>query len=245
MTFSIRSAFHDAHSDREVLMTEYDAGEGFTPAVDGSVTPERMTVFLEVRDALGRVRADLDAVDAEMGDFDELAGEEEPPVRVALPAVARLTRSILALPWIFGEIERTRNRALVEAGMGLDEYTYVYFVSYHDEILDPDGDFHLFGGTAVNDRIREQLVDMLRRQLEAARSDASIGEEWVDTLAGEVAALDRDPDRLPWPDGLPVAIAGSISPYRERLDAGYSVAAAELELLNSTIRNGGLTIEMN
>ncbi len=35
---------------------------------------------------------------------------------------------MMGLPFVFGEIERTRNRALVEAGMGLGEYTYIYVV---------------------------------------------------------------------------------------------------------------------
>ena len=151
---------------------------------------------------------------------------------------------MMGLPWVFGEIERTRNRGLVEAGMGLGEYTYIYVVAYHDELISPESESNLFSASATNSRVRADLRGMIERQLATARAERREDEELVTALAAEWDALEADDRRIPWQDGLPAQIADSFSDHRQRLDATYSAAAAEFELLNSTIRGGGLSIEM-
>jgi len=245
MSVSMRTAFDDAHEDREILEQRFGDHEVFTPAIDGSVTDDRVLAFLTVREALVEIHADIEEADSEMGEFEELADGEEPPLRVALPAVFRLTKTMMGLPWIFGEIERTRNRALVEAEMGLGEYAYIYVVAYHGELVAPESDSNLFSASAANSRVRADLRGMIERQLAAARTELGEDHEVVTALAAEVSFLDVDDGRIPWQDGLPDRIAACFAPYRERLDAGYSGAAAEFELLNSTIRGGGLSIQMD
>jgi hypothetical protein len=245
MTFSLRSAFDDAHADRRVLEDRFGAVDAYTPPVDGTVDPDRMEAFLAVREGMADVHREIEAVDREMGDFEQLAAtDEEPPMRVALPAVARLTRSMLGLPWVFGEVERTRNRGLVDAGMGLGEYSYIYLVAYHHQEVAPDEEAHLFGETAINSRVRAELIEMLVRQLQSAEAELAADDEWLRQLRSEVAALEADQSRLPWQGGLPDRIQASVGPYRERLDAVYSASAAEFELLSSTVHGGGLRIEM-
>jgi hypothetical protein len=53
---------------------------------------------------------------------------------------------------------------------------------------------------------------------------------WRQTLATEIRALERDPYRLPWQNGLPPTLAESLEPYRSRLEASYSALANHLEL---------------
>lgn len=244
MSFSMRAAFDDAHHDRELLVERFGEHDVYTPALDGTVDRERVAAFLEVREALAAIHADIEDVDREMGDFEELADGGEPPLREAIPAVFRMTRSMMGLPWVFGEIERTRNSALVEAGMGLGEYTYIFVVAYHGDLLAPETDSNLFTASAVNSRVRTDLRGMMHRQLAAARSELAEDDALVGELAAEVAALDADHARIPWQDGLPGSIALCFEPDRARLGSTYSPAAAEFELLNSTIRGGGLSIEM-
>jgi len=245
MSLSMRSAFRDAHVDRVILEDRFGGEDGFTPAIDGTVAADRVEAFLAVREALAEIHAEVEAVDREMGDFESLADDGEPELRVALPAVARLTRSMLGLPWIFGEIERVRNRALVESGMGLGEYTYIFTVGYHDALVAPDAEVNMFNGSPANRRVRADLQGMLRRQLAAAEEALGEGDELVRALAAEVDALEVDDQRIPWQDGLPPSIAECFAPFRDRLDASYSAASAEFDLLNSTIKGGGFRIEMD
>lgn len=244
MSVSMRTAFNDAHSDRKILEEQFGDHDVFTPAVDGAVPADRVSAFLAVRNALAGIHADVEGVDHEMGDFEKLTDDGEPELGEALPAVFRLTKSMMGLPWIFGEIERTRNRALVEAGMGLGEYTYVYVTAYHEEMMSPDSRSNLFSASAANSRVRGTLRGMIERQLEAARVALGEDDESVVALAAEFERLEADDRRIPWQDGLPVQIAASFTADRDHLDAAYSAAAAEFDLLNSTIRGGGLSIEM-
>jgi hypothetical protein len=245
MSLSMRSAFRDAHVDRVILEDRFGGQDAFTPAIDGTVAEDRVAAFLTVRQALAEVHAEVEDVDREMGDFDSLADEGEPKLRVALPAVFRLTKSMMGLPWIFGEIERVRNRALVEAGMGLGEYTYIFVVAYHDFLVAPSSEVNLFSGSPANRRVRADLQGMIRRQLAAATSERGEEDELVAALAAEVDALQADDRRLPWQDGLPQAVADCFARDRDRLDATYSAASAEFDLLNSSIEGGGFRIEMN
>lgn len=244
-SLSMRGAFKDALDDRQLLVDQFGTVESYTPPVDGGIAEDRLMAFLTVREALAEVHAEVIAVDGEMGDFEKLAEDGDPPMRVALPAVARLTKSMIGLPKIFGEIEKARNRALVEADMGLGEYTYIYAMAYHDQLVEPKGNVHLFGGSAANQRVREELRGMIRRQLEGAAKTVPGDEEWTAAVAAELDALEADEERIPWSDGLPPSVAACFGPFRDRLDATYSAAAAEFELLNSTVSNGGLQITMD
>jgi hypothetical protein len=242
MTFSLRAPFQEAHDDRQILEEHFGVASAFTPPVDGRIAPERVEAFLMVRDALAPIRAEFERVDREVGDFDELGTDEQPTIGEALPAVARLTKTVMGLPWLLGEIERARNRALVEAEMGLGEYAYIYVLAYHDQLTEPASASEMFSGTVLNDRLQDELLEMLRRQHAAA---VAIEHPGSDVLVDEIAELERDHDRLPWQDGLPASVAASFEPYRARIDATFSAAAAEFELMNSTVKRGGLTIEMS
>jgi hypothetical protein len=244
MSISMRGAFDDAHDDRQLLESRFGDHGAFTPAADGVVGQDRVMAFLSVREALSETHTDIEEIDREMGSFEELAEGEEPPMREALPAIFSMTKSMMGLPWVFGEIERTRNRALLDSEMGLGEYSYIYVLAYHDELITPTEDANLFSASAVNQRVRADLRDMIERQLAVARLDADANEDLVAALGAEVQALEADHQRIPWQDGLPEQIEASFTDFRDRLDATYSAAAAEFDLLNSSVGNGGLSITM-
>ena len=71
---------------------------------------------------------------------------------------------------------------------------------------------------------------MLENQLEVVQS---LGGEEADlaALEAEVAAMESDERRIPWQDGLPLPIAGSLAPFRAELDELFCTAMAPLELM--------------
>ncbi len=62
-------------------------------------------------------------------------------------------------------------------------------------------------------------------------------------VAAELAALDADPGRMPWQDGLPEAFAVGLDPYRDRLEESYSPATNPFELLELDSGPHGVTLE--
>lgn len=135
-----------------------------------------------------------------------------------------------------------RNRALMDVHMGLGEYTYIYVLAYHAGAWGAAaGRGAPSGRTALDDRTREAFLKALDSRLTRLKKQAAEPEE-IRALEAEIHALEEDPERIPWRDGLPTAIAGSLEPYRERLEALYCAAAAEFALSRSQ-RRGVIHLE--
>ena len=130
---------------------------------------------------------------------------------------------------VLGHLYETRNQQLLEANMGLGEFTYIFAVAYNHRLLDEPEEEQLFGPTVTNRRVREALLSMLENQLEALHSE---GGEATGTsrLEAEISLMRDDDRRVPWQDGLPPEIVEALAPYREELDALYCPAMAPLEL---------------
>jgi len=145
-----------------------------------------------------------------------------------------------------------RSEALLEVGMGLGEYLYLYTVAYPCWLGTPVDDGPPFVGTGMparwqvgggagdpgerRDRMRERLsamlLPMLRHQLEDVRAAGPAGGDpsWAARLRGEIERMEQDPRRLPWQDGLPEATAASLEPFRDRLEAQYDPLCHPVEL---------------
>jgi hypothetical protein len=145
---------------------------------------------------------------------------------------------------------QARNRALLDAGMGLGEYTWLYWLVYHawlgrpvddsllhelmasHEAVDGATEVHFEGGPE-----REQLVRRLRGDITAMLGNLA-GRLAADperpplfeTVNSELAALAADPERLPFADGLPEQFAADLEPWRDRLEGCYSRATNPFEL---------------
>lgn len=80
--------------------------------------------------------------------------------------------------------------------------------------------------------LNRQLLAMLRHQLVGVACGTSDADAtpWQQTLAAEIRALESDPYRLPWQEGMPQQLVDSLAPYRSRLEASYSALANHLEL---------------
>jgi hypothetical protein len=83
---------------------------------------------------------------------------------------------------------------------------------------------------------------MLRRQLSRTEATQVADDPMRAALVAEITALEENKGRIPWQDGLPSSIVESFAPFRSELDASYSRAAAEFELMHSQVKRGGLTI---
>jgi hypothetical protein len=176
-----------------------------------------------------------------MTGLERFDGQEDVSRREILEEAWRVTRTALEVPALMGDFFVLRNEALLDAGMGLGEYTYIYAVAYVDRLVAPGpAEGRFFDEEPVNDRVRAALRAMLVGQLAALRAAEEGGFD-IGLLEAENAALGADSRRLPWQDGLPAAVAASIQPYRTRLDDLFCAASAPLELMRN--RDRGIAIE--
>jgi hypothetical protein len=201
----------------------------YRPGPSGAIPAERMDLFLELRtvlvtacDEYGGVQRGFDSV-AELESKDSGNLQEVGDVAVVLGSAA------LAITPFLAEFFELRNKALLVAGMGLEEYSYIYAVAYHDLLRAPKTLNEIFSdGQPISPEASEQLGGCLARQLEST--------DQAGAVETELKMMKDDPFRLVWQDGLPEAVQASVLPYREQLDGLFCGATAGLEMERDSSR---------
>ena len=241
-TLSLIRPFRHALADRATLEQRFGAQDAYTPSPDGAVAADRVESFLAIRRALLPVCDEFEETAAALRRLEAMDERQDVSRSEALRQAWRVTGRMMGMGSRIGRLFEVRNRALVEAGMGLGEYTYIYVTGYHEQLVHSTADTILFEERPVNARIGAALRATLRRQL-AGLEDAGGAVGSIEALRTEVERLERDPDRLPWQDGLPPPIEISFRPFQDELDATFCPPAAELELRRNTRRGLATEIE--
>ena len=129
---NLTKGLEDSVQAGESIEERLGAEGSFTPSPEGSIPADRIDVFLEVRDALAPSRESLTR------SFAGLPGREEELRRIdQLPFMEKLKNTMvfgkaaLGLVSGTGEFFSVRNRALLEKGMGMGEYDYIYVLAYY------------------------------------------------------------------------------------------------------------------
>jgi hypothetical protein len=239
--------FKDSEAILETLSEKYGRITEFTPYPEGRIPSDRIEAFLGAREATTVLR---EKIESDIGVLDEDEGID---VESAGNVFQKLKLGIGLIPQI-AQFFKARNQALLDAGMGMGEYYYLYTLVYFSWLDKPllDGPpISIRGGNEDiriedwNDeearemqqdislrRIHRMLLPMLSNQYEKL-TEGSVGEaseDWRNALAAELAAMEDDRYRLPWQDGLPEVIASSLEPYRTRFERSYSRLMNAIEI---------------
>jgi hypothetical protein len=230
--------FGTAERTRHELEERFGDPEDFTPWPAGAIPADRIEAFLSVRAATAESRAALVEAFAAIPMSEEEAQQlEDAPTREKISTVFNITKSAFGLVPAMGGFFDARNSSLLEEGMSLGEYEYLYTLIYYswlrhspdDGPQDEEGGGEVdLSAPGVDRRVRRELAAMLRNQLQAASEDDPSG--FRERLAAEVEAVERDSRRLPWSDGPPEVTAASLEPFRERLEQAYDPASNPFEL---------------
>jgi hypothetical protein len=240
---NIVEQFEETESAMEEVRDRYGRISDFTPHPEGIIRPERIEAFLSVREDMALKRQEMEQNLSGLSEVKEkgLSGSSRGALETIhdglslIPQIARFLTS--------------RNQALLDSEMGLGEYYYLYVLAYYSWLgMSPaDGpSFRLNGDSSDDDpfeiredrrerilrHLRRNLLPMLRRQLsELDRMDgAGAHADWRESLQEEISLMEEDPYHLPWHDRLPQVLENSLSPYREDLEASYSIMCNPLEV---------------
>jgi len=225
----------------------------FHPAPDGTIASERIAVFLAVRQDLAEARTELERTMALLE-----KSEDPQPSDQRRGMLGKLRAGFGILPLVMG-FYNARTEALLEQGMGLGEYYYVYCLAYYSWLGKSPADgpsFRLVGDSQevrrweegsfptpddfdvresrmerILSALNRQLLPMLRNQLAdlEATAEGAQADAWAERLRSEIAAMETDPLRLPWAGGLPERTEESLLPFRTRLEESYSAPCNALE----------------
>lgn len=229
------SGFEEAVNLRVELESEYGKPESFIPEPDGAIPPDRMEVFLRVRELTQERRQEI------VSSFEELPMTEEEGRELEQKSGLEFARSLLGiigsgvgLGGRIGRFMEARNRALLESQMGLGEYTYIYALAYYSWLKhSPQEGPHSRSRVKIDvpkigRDLHRRLVQILQNQLEV------IGSQADPALARELEKLRDDRSVIPYAEGLPPKIENSLKPYRERLESTYNPITNQFELSLNT-----------
>lgn len=246
---NITEGFKETEELTEALTEKYGAIREFCPDPEGAIPPERIEAFLAVRNSLGPIKEKFErSIDILSQERDRVQAEKEPSAGI----LTRIRAGFGIIP-LMAEFINLRHQALLDNGMGLGEYYYIYVVAYYSFLGKSPADGFEYGFMERaeerrryvwdEEESREDHLDRIRRRLHRMvlpmlqnqyqklqeRGLAGVRESWLRALEREVRALEEDRFRLPWQDGLPDVLKNSLLPFRERLEESYSKVLNSLE----------------
>lgn len=225
-----------AAETRRELEQRFGRSRDYVAPAAGAPSAERLEVFLAVREAMAPQRAEVETAVAAIARAQGGGAAEG----------LRAARAGFGLATGLGELLAARNRALLEQGMGPGEFAWLTALVFAPQLratfeppppveATPEGSvtFRMDGDLGFDDARRElhrSIRTMIRNRLDA-ESPEELTPAWRAALEAELAALDADPARLPWADGVPAEVDEALAPYRDRLDGTFAPHAAPFELV--------------
>ena len=206
---NIVDEFKDTEAMTEVLTERFGRIPDFCPDPDGTIKAERIEAFLAARETFRPIREEI-AKSMEILSQKKDVDDIEMGKPRSMFTMIRLGFGIIPQA---AEFIKTRNEALLEAGMGLGEYYYIYAVAYYSwlgknpedgpgfQIIGPDEneDFGTWGEEDSKELRRERMLRRLNYRVVSAAS----GEEAVEYMRqnrADMLVLDMIMD--PGIDGL-------------------------------------------
>lgn len=247
---NIVDEFKNTEAMTEVLTERFGRITDYCPEADGAIRPERIEAFLSARDAFAPIR---ERIAKSLETLSQRKDVDDVEVGKPRSMLTMLRLGFGIIPQT-AEFIKTRNEALLGAGMGLGEYYYIYVVTYYSWLGKNPEDgpgFQIVGPGEERDldywdqedskemrrerllrRLNRMLLPMLHNQLEklTEESGPKASEEWRQMLKKEIEALEQDKERLLWQDSLPEVIALSLNPHKDQLEASYNLMTNLLEV---------------
>jgi hypothetical protein len=240
--------FKDSEAMLEVLTERYGRITEYCPQPDGRIPEERIEAFLGAREAMAAVRDEIEYAIRVLEDEGEDVDVE------ASGNVFQKLKMVFGLIPQLADYLKSRNQALLDEGMGMGEYYYIYSLVYFAwldksladgpalPISGEEGDFEYryeddeeareMRQDISLRRLHRMVLPMLRNQYQKLQEEveAETAEGWAEALSAELEAMEADRYRLAWQDGLPEVILKSLRPYRERLEKSYSRLMNTIEI---------------
>jgi hypothetical protein len=228
-----------AVKSRLTLENALPAGDRYTPSATGAIPVERMAIFLDVRRELLPVQERLLGARSVIRDIEVMAAsDEEHSTEEAAKLLKPAPKTLFKLAFYLAEYATTRNELLLERGMGLGEYSWIYVIAYYSwlgnepcRLIESSSNPRVY-----QDRVAGQVREMIRRHIETTGDDL-IEERRLAAWRDDLALFERSPERIPFRQGLPRELLASLQPYRQELLALYAPALDELSLMR-THKNG-------
>lgn len=256
--------FEQVEQSRDALLEQYGAREDYAPDLDGQLRPERIEIFLAVRESLLTTRTDI-ATRTEVL-FARAHGDEwdQRSFLQKMSEAFNMARGGIGLFREGMEYIGARAEHLLTMGMGEGEYTYLYSLMVYSwlewDAIEQFGDQWFLDHDMENvpdefrDEYRRTFVRQVRNQRQALedKAERSPAEEATfETLQEVVREARAERHRFPYQgEDFPEAWRTILEPYRTRFMASLPTSPAEylvdsIEQLVDDEHTQGVNIQMD
>ena len=232
--------FNKAIDAQKELVAEYGEREVYIPPPRG-ITPDRLEKFLAVRRAVmpmcGKFQ-DLSDSFAAMNEFEN--EDEDPSTGELFKALGNLTGDIFGMVGNIGQFTQLRNQALLDHGMSLGEYIWIYVLVYNSwlgHVPSADIDEEPTGSMSGDEQTAMHTLILNHAEALASVGMAEKSALWEQ----EAARMKRTETGVPFKDGdLPADLVRVFAPYERELADLYCEAMSSFEM--DRVRKKGLSI---
>jgi hypothetical protein len=227
----------------QTLIERYGWANEYIPAIDGSISPQRMEKFLHVRKMVQPGCLDYQAILDDLIDLETIETNQDLSSTEKVTQGIRGAINVFSSPSKFLKFLEVRNRTLLAEEMGLGEYIYIYVAVYGEQLAQAsDSVYSGMEDAYISPRARNEFVMILKNQLavlDAAGPEAS-NARLTTELREEIEALKNGSHTSPWPNGPTGRTRESLAPYHEQLVELYCSGIVKIELQQ---KNRGLEFE--
>jgi len=243
---SMMGPMNRAVDAQKVLTAELGDRDSFAPP-PGAPGPDRIEAFLAVRRAVLPLCPRFTEIADDFQRMDDLGSQSDRPGKGEMfRAITQVSGSVLGIVGDIGDLNRTRNEALLAERMGLGEYTWLYILVYHSwlghPVPDADHGPSDEAGESGSRRLEKQkisLIGMMRRH--AAALDEGGQAESAAVWRDEADRLERSADAAPFPGGgLPAEWEAAFAARGDELRAAWCGPMAEFEL--GEVHKSGMSV---
>jgi hypothetical protein len=232
--------FNQAIDVQKELVAEFGSREAYIPPPQG-ITPDRMEAFLAVRRAVWPMCEEFRKIGDSFAAMDELdKGGEEPSKGEMFKAMGNLTGGLFGMVGNMGRFTQLRNQALLDQGMGLGEYIWIYVLVYNSwkgHLPNQEFDGQAEAGMSTSER--KVMLRLVRNYAEAL-AEAGMNEKSV-LWEKEAGRMERTEQGIPFKEGgLPEELIRGFLPYELECDNLYCEATSSFEM--NRIQKKGLSI---
>lgn len=236
---------------QEELLERFGAIDEYLPPLDGRIPPERMEIYLAVRQALPKDDTEFLRAINDVAEQEERIEEAEGFDKVK--EMYRIAKQGMGVARVAVEYLAQRDSVLLAEGMGTGEYLHLTVVGpilglrHEPERCAPDLGERLSPQDAESlDQAHRALLKIFEDQLARARRQLRGMEARSEDEEAYLAALNEEfehgrigEEAEPFVDGLPAVTEQSLSPYWDRLRASLPDCREtwSLELLVATDEN--------
>ncbi len=233
------------------LIAAYGGLDSYTPKAGGLPSPDRVQLFVEIRKDQAEWRHNVSTA------FEDFLVRKETSSGGGFKHFLKLLRSTTEMAPSLAGFWSSRNAALIDRGMGMGEYSYIYCLAYFSYLgYDPgDGahDSNLdFGGSSGSglevstsgamteeqrrDAAWSRVHDLMLPMLESIDPEGMVlsddeARKWLAEVELEVGMMQESLMRYPWRDGAPRALSDVFRPYRKDLEEQYDISVNPVELI--------------